>query len=386
MIVCFKCSRHTKVLLDSILDCEQYSDYSEVIASAVENLAMLQQELSSTDALVVQADGRARTIFESSVRTNKPLPDSGEDYGSEQEVSSHMLGASGGVLSHSGKIPDLFLLGGKASSSLPTIHQSTDVWIKGQHVPLERWIFGQYNKLLPAKVSCRALANLSYGQKSGIPLQEAAEQISKEAAVLGQVLARLDKQRGAVRSEAFSTAFPSSAERNAEKSRSRYANQFVAAISKQGQVSGLLIDLKLVNYKERRPHRLLLTEAGKHFALLRNPVLDNDEPGNTSKFSLGEIQFLLNHISSAVPVEDFAYRSILAAIKEGADSPNEIDRALQKYVSPEKRRALSKSFLSSQRSGAISRMEDLGLVIRVREGVRVSYSVTEAGEHYMRSE
>jgi hypothetical protein len=281
------------------------------------------------------------------------------------------------------RIPDLFLLDGKVSSSIPVIRQPADLWARGQDIPLERWIFGQYNKLLPAKASCRALANLTARNEEGIPLQEAAEQISKEAVVLGQVLAHYDNQRGVTRGDALATAFPTSVKDHAEKSRSRYANHFVATMNKQGQVSGLLMDLKLMNYKEGKLHRLLLTEAGKKFALLPNPVLDGSEPYGSSRFSSEEVSFLLDHVLSSVPAEDFAYRSLLAAIRNGANSPNKLDQALHRYISAGKEGTLSKSFLASQRSGAISRMEDLRLVTRLREGVRVSYSNTDTGEHYL---
>jgi hypothetical protein len=52
-------------------------------------------------------------------------------------------------------------------------------------------------------------------------------------------------------------------------------------------------------------------------------------------------------------------------------------------MSSDKEKTLSESFLASQRSGAISRMEDLRLVLRVRDGVRVFYDVTDIGERYM---
>jgi hypothetical protein len=87
------------------------------------------------------------------------------------------------------------------------------------------------------------------------------------------------------------------------------------------------------------------------------------------RFSPEEVSFLLDHISSHVPAEDFAYRSIIAAVRQGADSPDKMDQALRRYVSAGKAGTLSKSFLASQRSGAISRMEDLRLVVREREGV-----------------
>jgi hypothetical protein len=163
----------------------------------------------------------------------------------------------------------------------------------------------------------------------------------------------------------------------------QYASQFVASVNKEGQVSGLLFDLKLINYSGGKKPRLLLTEVGWKFAVLQNPILDNVQETPSQKFSNEEITFFLNHIALSIPAEDFAYCTILSLISESSDTPDIIDAALQKYVPQDTNRNLSKSFLSSQRSGAISRMADLGLVTRVRDGVRVSYTVTDAGKKYM---
>ena len=163
----------------------------------------------------------------------------------------------------------------------------------------------------------------------------------------------------------------------------RFANQFVADINKNGQVSGILINLKFINRSVGKPHTILLTEPGWIFGTLFNPVLDSEDMGERPKFSVDEVDFLLNHISSNVPTEDFAYRVIMRAILEGASSPKEIDYELNRHVQAERREKLSSSFLSSQRSGAISRMSDLGLVERKRDGIHVKYIVTKSGESYI---
>ena len=114
-----------------------------------------------------------------------------------------------------------------------------------------------------------------------------------------------------------------------------------------------------------------------------NPVLDDGAADPDRRFSDDEVAFMLRHIASSVPVEDFAFRSILAAIQAGHDTPDTLDAALHQYVSPATGDRVSASFLSSQRSGAISRMADLGLVRRTRDGVRVSYAVTAAAEGFI---
>src|SRR5207249_3298847 len=81
------------------------------------------------------------------------------------------------------------------TSALPRIHEifrmeelknppvsfaipPTDPW-SSKTVPIEKWILGQYNRLLPAKASCRALANLLREHPDGVPVNRARKTIAK---------------------------------------------------------------------------------------------------------------------------------------------------------------------------------------------------------------
>jgi hypothetical protein len=362
MIICFNCSAETKRALDSLLGSGQYRDYNDAISSAIMNLAVLQKEVLSSGGVIIGGDANA-------------------DPAIQEEKQIHTAQQAGDRITGPPAVPVIFHLDGLADASPSLADLPDDMWAIGQEIPLERWIFGQHNRLLPAKASCRALARLLLDQPKGVPLEEAAEQIAESAAVLGDFLTHHDEQNNVTRDDALSTAFPSTGE-DASKSRLRYANQFVASVNKEGQVSGLPIDLKLINRKGRKTPRLMLTDIGWQFATMPNPILDDLQETLTQKFTEEEKGFLLRHIAQSVPVEDFAYRATLKVILSGSNTPDAVDEALQKQV-PAKQ-ALSKSFLSSQRSGAISRMTDLELVERVRDGVRVSYTVTDAGKEYVR--
>ncbi|MCG8554028.1 MAG: hypothetical protein MJD61_01885 [Proteobacteria bacterium] len=164
----------------------------------------------------------------------------------------------------------------------------------------------------------------------------------------------------------------------------RYASQFVASTNSNGQLSGLLVSFKLINRLVGSRSPVGLTEAGWAFAALKNPVLDQPEGlADAPRFTPEEVGFLLKHIARSVPAERFAYRSILEAVEAGNTSPDSLDRALSKYRSQGQDREASTSFLSSQRSGAVSRMSDLGLVQRSRAGVRVEYGITELGNKFL---
>jgi len=256
-----------------------------------------------------------------------------------------------------------------------------DVWRTGQPVPIERWIFGQLNRLLPAKASCRAIANLAATNGKRKP-DELASAIAKEASALGAYLRHLDEAENRGRDETFSTAFPG-AGLSAEKGILRYANQFVVSTNSNDQLSGLLVSLKFINRVKGPRSPIGLTEAGWTFAALGNPILDQSSAPIQDRFSDEEKDFLLTHIANHVPAERFAYRSILEAIQTGSNSPDALDEALSKYRSKSDHGEPSSSFLSSQRSGAVSRMSDLGMIERCRSGVRVEYAVTEIGKKFL---
>lgn len=370
MIVCFNCSAETKKTLDFLLESGQYKDYSEAISLAIANLAIVQEEVLKSGGVVIGGDAEANLRV-----SERAISYSTQGAGQPREIS---------LTAKSLTVPAIFHLNGLTDSPPHFAELPDDIWAIGQEIPTSRWVFGQYNRLLPAKASCRALARLLLSQPNGVLLEEAAQQIAKEAAILGSFLAHHDQQNDIARYDALSTAFPSTGD-NSDKSRLRYANQFVASVNKHGQVSGLLMDLKLINSKPGKATRLMLTEVGWRFATMPNPVLDGLQETPTQKFSEDETDFLLDHIARYIPVEDFAYRVILETILKGENTPDTVDAALLERVSKDTNRSLSKSFLSSQRSGAISRMTDLGLVERVRDGVRVSYVVTGIGEKYVQN-
>jgi hypothetical protein len=250
----------------------------------------------------------------------------------------------------------------------------------GAAVPLDRWLFGQWNKLLPAKATSRALAHLSTDFPAGIPLDQALRLVPAAAWELGDVLSERDRHWLRDRDEFLATAFPVSGPR-ASAARDRYGKHFVGNLNGRGELTGLPYGLGLVGVIEEG--KVALSKAGWEFVAMTNPALDGEVSQPADKLSAEEIGFLLNHISSKVPAEDFAYRTILAAIAAGANTPVALDQVLQDFLAQGHGRSLSPAFLSSQRSGAISRMVDLRLVRRDRDSVKVSYVITATGTEFL---
>jgi hypothetical protein len=157
----------------------------------------------------------------------------------------------------------------------------------------------------------------------------------------------------------------------------RYGNQFVGII-KQGKLIGLPAALRFIAHDSAKDPNLRLTKAGAEFAALPNPVLDPGLPGD--KFTDDEIRFLLQHIQSFVPEEVSAFVAVLDAIIDRANTPDKMDAFLRARFGLKDEAAMTATFLSTQRTGAISRLADLGLIGREKAGLRVTYTVSHPGK------
>lgn len=366
MVIIFKCSPEAKKALDWAMRLGEYADYSDVINAALLNFAVLSAELGACGSMVLHSpapdDPREDRLAVPRMPTFVAVRDRAPDRSARDRAIPTIFLRSG--------IPDVPPCG--------FIDPPPTDFVTGQPVPLEAWVFGQYSKLLPVKASCRALANLTVAEGGGLQVERVAGQIAQEAAALGALLSGHDERHALIRDEALATGFPAADESGA-RSRLRYANQFVCAVSKLGQLSGLLADYRLINLTTSRTPSIQLTATGWAFARATNPFLDARQTAPSDRLSADERTILYGHIASSVPAEDFAFRTILAAIRDGVTTPDDLDAAVRKLSS---KKALSDSFVTTQRSGLISRMADLGLVSRVRDGVRVSYAVTVEGDAY----
>jgi hypothetical protein len=380
MIICFQCSLETKEALDQLVNSGHYNDYGEAISLAINNLAVLQNQISKEGILFIEEENTIVSVGKPRIADEiYPVKEDNKKEDKNREIKNEKM-----IIPEESweDLPEVFRFIDDEYAPKEFAKLPADSWLKGQVIPLDLWFFGQFNKLLPAKASCRALAFMLIDNPSGVELPDAAESIANNAVTLGDYLTKLDEKWDINREDAISTAFPKTGA-NSNKSKLRYANQFVASINKQGQITGLLASMKLINLTLEKNNRVTLTKPGWEFSHLKNPVLDESQPAEVKKFSELEIEFLLRHISKNVPKEDFAYRTILGLIDEGINTPTQIDDALKKRIPLSVGRNLSQSFLSAQRSGTISRMTDLCLVDRERDGINMSYKITSSGKDYL---
>jgi hypothetical protein len=222
------------------------------------------------------------------------------------------------------------------------------------------------------KANARLLL-LSSGLDEEPLLGNLVEKLSQEAANVGAELVRLDESRRHKKEDLYSTGFPAA---NSDKSRQRFADQFLTSENGKCEVSGMLTDWKLaiVEHANERSY-LYPTEACVAFADLPNPLFDGVGDSSGAKFSDAELSWALNHVTQHVPVEAYAFRTLLRGIETGSNDPTKLDLYLRREQTVSKPNTTD-DFVATQRAGAISRMVDLDLLRRIRDGVRISYVLT----------
>jgi len=382
MILSFRCSPTLKQKIDSLIEKGLYPDFSAFCEVALENQLLLEESGS---------EGRASVSPQQSAPHNKPGGSATPRKNvvaplvRPKMIESAPTKSTLTVQATTDGLPEDLLrdrTDGNAPFALPD--PSPDLFGAGQGVPVDRWLFGQYNRLLPAKVSVRALCVIASAEgRDSLKLESASARIAEIAATFGDHLRRLDSNSGAHRDDAMSTAFPETGA-DGQKGRVRYQNHFVGHTIK-GEQGGLLVGLKLavIQVVKNKPC-ILPTKAGWNFALLENPILDNGV-SETERFALAERNFLLQHVRSFVPVERFAYSVILEMLLRDVVSPEAMTTELFKLLSPGRKSEEAKEFVNTQRSGALGRMTDLGLIAHDRNGRNVNRIITPEGESFFRA-
>jgi hypothetical protein len=205
---------------------------------------------------------------------------------------------------------------------------------------------------------------------STVPLGALHESAADAARQYGKVITKKDRELGRKRGNILAAGLPVG---NEDKSKLRFKTQFIGYLSKD-KLEGACPTLRFINIVKDKDGTVVagLTEYGLKFASLENPILDRDD--FSSPFTGAEVDFLLDHIKSMLPSEFELMRFVLQKISSGITTPDELDEELGKFNHEWKG-----SEASTMRSGLISRLIELGLVRRNKDGVKVSYVLTEKG-------
>jgi len=231
-------------------------------------------------------------------------------------------------------------------------------------------LWALYNRVFPVKVTLRVLANLlksNSADRGYVDLFALADSAAEIARKLNLLLTRIDKKNHRIHGEKLSAGLPGAGNRALE----RFKSSFVGTINSRGHIEGAPAILRFVNIRkdEAGKPKIGITESGLQFAAMENPILDKSE--YSQAFYDQEIAFYLRHISEKLPKEYQLSLNILRAIKNGIATPNELTRIVLEADSD-----LSSNEAQTMRSSAVSRLSELGMLARRRDGSNVTYSLS----------
>ena len=111
-----------------------------------------------------------------------------------------------------------------------------------------------------------------------------------------------------------------------------------------------------------------LTSLGLQFALLENPILDKGSNWkHETSLSNQEKKTLLKAIKRNMPNEYEMISKMIEMVKANENTPTEIEKYLIKDS------GMSSTEASLARTGMFARLQELGLVKRVKEGRKIHY-------------
>lgn len=244
-------------------------------------------------------------------------------------------------------------------------------------------LWGQYNRLFPVKLVVRCLANElervedeSAESSQWTNLPQFGNHVADIARTVGKKVASYDERQGRKRGEKLAAGLPTG--EDAEKSMDRFQTHFVGRAEQGGSLTGATPHLLLVNMQQEDGGTIGLTEAGRKFASLKSPLLDEGFDTGDS-LSRAERRFYVSHVRDVRPEEHDAMEKVAQAIEEGDDRPTSLTERVA-YLNPN----WSNSQAKTIRSGLTSRMYELGLVDRRRVGQRgTAYELTAEGDAFL---
>jgi len=228
------------------------------------------------------------------------------------------------------------------------------------------WYF--YNRLLPVKLVIHVLAQIiAIQHKNWIELGDLQVQAFEFAEGVATKLKNFELSAKMARNKKLSTGLPASrmelvgfrgtSKRKKEekliRGRTRFMDQIVGKyVSKNKIVSGACFDLGLIGVQQRNETIYVsLSELGKEFALLENPILYKDL--FEAAFSDKEVSFVLHKIYSRFKLEAKIVKNIIEWLKKKSLTSSQIDELFRSELT---------EFIPEQRIATMGRLSELQIV------------------------
>ncbi len=253
------------------------------------------------------------------------------------------------------------------------------------------WLWGQINRIFPIKLGLRLLlSKLEYN--SWTDLEEFRDYTALIACKYRQMIDNAENY-GGLSAREIAAGLPLYYTNNIDKlkvenSMNRYKNQFLAYVRvNDGKLDGALNQLKFTNIKKEtkgneEKYLIGITGQGVKFAKLFNPLIDKQDLSKT--LSDEEKSFYINHIRENHKGEYRATLWLLRKLKNGFSTRAKINEELKRDYNYIWR--FKDQVINTQRSGLTARMTELGLIDKIKKGVKVTYLISEYGQEVLKNE
>ena len=228
------------------------------------------------------------------------------------------------------------------------------------------WYF--YNRFFPVKLVIHVLAQIiAVQQRSWIELADLQVQAFEYAEGVATKLKNFEISAKMARNKKLSTGLPASrmelvgfrgtSKRKKEekliRGRTRFMDQIVGKyVPKNWMFSGACFDLGLLSVQQRNEISYVsLSELGKEFALLENPILDKDL--FETAFSDKEVYFIFHKIYSRFKLEAKIVNHIIELLKKKSLTSSQIDELFRRDLT---------EFIPEQRIATMGRLSELQIV------------------------
>jgi hypothetical protein len=242
-------------------------------------------------------------------------------------------------------------------------------------------IWGQINRLAPAKIVLRMLANNVLLGMDRIDLKRFSADVAEAATTLRTFIEKKDK-KNRIRGKELYIALP----KKDPSSQQRFMSFYVGKLPSGKWTDGILTGLGLARIDQAEDGSTVigLTESGRTLACLPSPLIDEfllngkqiEEP-----FSSSEVEFLLGQLQASRQGEFEYMVTVLRFIKDGVDTPTSLRQKVGVFLRKQyPTMTVSEKFVNTMLVGLMGRLVEMHLVEIEKDAQKSKYSVTAAGD------